>query len=36
MVEDAGGKNRIDNTYDARLGKFMPVILPEINGELFK
>lgn len=36
MVEDDSGKNRIDNTYDARLGKLLPFILPEINKELLK
>lgn len=36
LIEDAGGKNRIDNTYDARLDKLMPQILPVINEELFK
>lgn len=36
LVEGTGGKNRIDNTYDTRLEKLMPQILPEINKEFFK
>jgi vacuolar-type H+-ATPase subunit E/Vma4 len=35
IVEDAGGNNRIDNTFETRLQILLPKILPEIGKELF-
>jgi len=35
IVEDEGGKNRIDNTFETRLQILLPKILPEISKELF-
>jgi len=35
IIEDVGGKIRIDNTYDTRLETLLPQILPEISKELF-
>ena len=36
VVEDIGGKVRIDNTYDTRLEMLLPKLLPEIGKELFQ
>ena len=36
IAEDIMGKNRINNSYEARLEKLLPQILPEMNRELFK
>ncbi len=35
IVEDVGGKNRIDNTFETRLEMLLPKLLPEIGKELF-
>ena len=35
IIEDAEGKNRIDNTFDTRLEMLLPRLLPEIQKELF-
>ncbi|MBT9159588.1 MAG: V-type ATP synthase subunit E [Dehalococcoidia bacterium] len=35
MVEDAEGKMRIDNSYEARLESLLPRILPQVSKELF-
>ena len=35
IIEDAEGRNRIDNTFDARLEMLLPRILPDIGKELF-
>lgn len=35
IIEDAEGKNRIDNTFESRLEMLLPRILPEIGKELF-
>ncbi len=34
IVEDVGGKNRIDNTFDSRLEMLLPKLLPQIEKEL--
>jgi len=36
ITEDEGGHNRIDNSFEARLEKLLPLILPQISKELFK
>jgi len=36
IAEDIEGRNRIDNSYDARLEQLLPQIMPDINKELFK
>jgi vacuolar-type H+-ATPase subunit E/Vma4 len=35
IVEDIGGRTRIDNTYETRLEMLLPKLLPEIGRELF-
>jgi len=35
IVEDIGGRTRIDNTYETRLEMLLPRLLPEISRELF-
>ena len=35
IVEDIGGKTRIDNTYETRLEMLLPRLLPEVGRELF-
>jgi vacuolar-type H+-ATPase subunit E/Vma4 len=34
IVEDEGGKNRIDNTFESRLEMLLPKLLPQIEKEL--
>jgi vacuolar-type H+-ATPase subunit E/Vma4 len=36
IVEDIGGKVRIDNTYETRLEMLLPRLLPEVARELFQ
>jgi len=35
IIEDIGGKVRIDNTYETRLEMLLPRLLPEVAKELF-
>jgi vacuolar-type H+-ATPase subunit E/Vma4 len=35
IIEDMGGRVRIDNTYETRLEMLLPRLLPEVGKELF-
>jgi vacuolar-type H+-ATPase subunit E/Vma4 len=36
IIEDSGGKTRIDNTFDTRLDILLPKLMPQWSAELFE